>query len=309
VHWPKEHYGSFYGGDSYIVLHTYKQPDSPKLLYNVHFWLGAESSQDEQGTAAYKTVELDDLLGDLPVQYRETQGNESEAFLALFKGAIKIWKGGVDSGFNHIKPTEYKPRLLHFKGVKTNVRIIEVALDSKSLNDGDSFLLDNGLELILWNGTTAGIAEKRKAQELVNALREDRNGKPTIKILDGLEDHEHFWKVLGGKPSSVAKATPDEVKAAGKSLYQLSDSTGELKITEVSKGTIAKTSLKSEDVFIVDIGHHVFVWVGKGTTKKERGSAIKYATDYFAKQGRPAHVPITRVLEGAEPSAFGSAFA
>ncbi len=33
-----------------------------ELLYDVHFWIGAESSQDEYGTAAYKTVELDTLV-------------------------------------------------------------------------------------------------------------------------------------------------------------------------------------------------------------------------------------------------------
>lgn len=61
--WPKEKYGSFYEGDSYIVLHTYKESsDSPKLAYDIFFWLGKKTSQDEMGTAAYKTVELDDLL-------------------------------------------------------------------------------------------------------------------------------------------------------------------------------------------------------------------------------------------------------
>lgn len=56
--------GKFYSGDSYIVLNTYKKED--KLYHDIHFWLGAKTTQDEAGTAAYKTVELDDLLGTAP---------------------------------------------------------------------------------------------------------------------------------------------------------------------------------------------------------------------------------------------------
>ena len=33
-----------------------------ELLYDLHFWIGQYSSQDEYGTAAYKTVELDTLV-------------------------------------------------------------------------------------------------------------------------------------------------------------------------------------------------------------------------------------------------------
>ena len=59
---PKDSIGSFYTGDSYIALNTYKKPDDDKLYHDVHFWLGLETTQDEAGTAAYKTVELDDCF-------------------------------------------------------------------------------------------------------------------------------------------------------------------------------------------------------------------------------------------------------
>jgi gelsolin len=44
---PRDQYGVFYDGDSYIVLSTYKTGDSPALKYDLHFWLGKVRASDQ----------------------------------------------------------------------------------------------------------------------------------------------------------------------------------------------------------------------------------------------------------------------
>ena len=50
----------------------------------------------------------------------------------------------LDSGFKHVAPATYHPRLLQLKG-KKNVVASEVKICIDSLNDGDSFIYDAGL--------------------------------------------------------------------------------------------------------------------------------------------------------------------
>eukprot|EP01114_Cavostelium_apophysatum_P007459 TRINITY_DN19562_c0_g1_i1.p1 TRINITY_DN19562_c0_g1~~TRINITY_DN19562_c0_g1_i1.p1 ORF type:complete len:369 (-),score=119.52 TRINITY_DN19562_c0_g1_i1:73-1179(-) len=309
--WPTEQYGSFYDGDSYIVLNTYKEKGKDALKWDVHFWLGLNTSQDEAGTAAYKTVELDDLLGGAPVQHREVQGHESDLFLSYFRNQIKILTGGIESGFKIVKPEEYKPRLLHLKGRK-KVRVTQVDLERNSLNSGDVFILDAGLQVYQWNGKKAGPQEKQKGAELSRAICNERKGRAKSHVLEEGDKEAAFWDALGGHGAvrSAEEGGDDtEAETTGtKVLFQLSDATGSLTFKEVAKGhAVKKSLLDSNDVFILDTGAEVFAWIGKGASVQEKAKALSFAQDYLKKFNRPSYLPISRILEGGENQVFHSA--
>lgn len=166
-----EDYGKFYSGDSYIVLSTKQRPGASALEWDLHFWLGKETSQDEMGVAAYKTVELDDSLGGGPVQFREVQDHESEQFLRLFKGGVQYMDGGIDSGFRKVEKDVYETRLLHIKGRKS-ARVRRVECKASSLNSGDVFILDMGLTLYQWNGKDCHKLEKVKGLDVTLNIKD-----------------------------------------------------------------------------------------------------------------------------------------
>uniref|UniRef100_A0A671YGI6 Advillin n=1 Tax=Sparus aurata TaxID=8175 RepID=A0A671YGI6_SPAAU len=150
---PEKSYGNFYEGDCYVLL---------AVSYDIHYWIGSESTQDEQGAAAVYTIQLDEFLGSTPVQHREVQNHESDTFRGYFKQGIIYKKGGVASGMRHTETNTYDvKRLLHVKGRK---RVIakEVEMSWKSFNLGDVFLLDMGKTIVQWNGPKCNRQEKLK---------------------------------------------------------------------------------------------------------------------------------------------------
>eukprot|EP01080_Neovahlkampfia_damariscottae_P009734 gene9734-2061_t len=305
---PRENYGKFYDGDSYIILNTYKK--EKKICWNIHFWLGKYSTQDEMGTAAYKTVELDDLLGGDPVQYREVQGYESDSFHQLFKDGIKILKGGIESGFNKIKPQDYKPKLLHIKG-KTRIHVMEVPLSCESLNEGDAFVVDAGLKSYIWFGKHVGKNEKFRAAGVARDIKSERKGfKEIIRIETKEDETKEFWDILGGKGQiKTAEEGGDDLEVEGQRdhvLYQLNETDGKFSFSKIAEGEIKRSMFKSDDVFVADFGRNIFVWIGKGSSTGERKKAMIYASDYTKQNNRPAWIPLIKVTEGHEGSEFES---
>lgn len=326
--WPFDRFGEFFTGDSYLVLNTFIEPGEKKLQWDVHFWLGKDSSQDEVGVAAYKAVEIDDLLDDGPIQHREVQGHESELFQSYFPHMTYL-EGGIESGFRHVEPRKYVSRLFQVRMTKKTVRAKQVKVSAKSLNSGDVFVLDAGTVVYCWMGEFAHPFEKSKGGVIAHNIVDQRLGKARKSDPD-----DRFWKILKGSKKDVRPPIdgddsdseynldgnsidgPEKAKKGkGKNkydnikLFQLSDSTGSMKFEQVGEGQrVPRQLLDSDDAFILDDGQQIYIWIGKGASQAEKREGMVYAMKYIQDEKLSKATPVTRIHEGQASVIFDGCF-
>jgi len=304
-------YGKFFSGDSYIVLNTYKpNPDSEELAFDVHFWIGKYSTQDEYGTVAYKTVELDTFLDDRAVQHREVQGYESQLFLSYFD-AVTIMEGGADSGFRHVTVQEYKPRLLQFSRKGRNVSVFEVPFSQKRLTPGDVFILDSGSRIIQWNGAECNKDEKFQAAMYVQKLESEQKATSEV-IEDNGSTNTAIHSILPvddeEEDDDEADAIPKDTDPSTFELYKASDAAGTLEFTKVKEGGVTIDDFDTNDVFMLNTGRTLFVWVGNGASPTEKQNSLGYAHAHLAKRNQ-GMMPVTVLKEGFTCADFYAAIA
>uniref|UniRef100_UPI00358FAFE8 villin-1-like isoform X1 n=2 Tax=Myxine glutinosa TaxID=7769 RepID=UPI00358FAFE8 len=315
---PLKSHGTFFEGDCYVVLSSRKVATS--LRHDLHYWLGRESSQDEQGSVAIYSTQMDDILGGRAIQHREVQSHESELFRGYFKHGIIYKKGGLESGFNHVETNNYNVRrLLHVKG-KKNITAMEVEISWDSINKGDVFLLDLGKVIIQWNGPLSNRMERLKGLNLAQDIRDrERGGRAEIGIIEGEDEGNSpglmkaMEAVVGERRGELNEATSD-VKAdhaqlSSIKLYHISDETGSLVVKEVATRPLTQDLLNSTDCYILDQGGvRIFVWKGEEATDKEKKSAMSRALCFIKAKDYPASTMIETMADGAESAVFKQLF-
>ncbi|KAF1358000.1 gelsolin-like protein [Lizonia empirigonia] len=323
IPWPREKYGSFHEGDSYILLHTeeVKGDTETHLIHDIFFWLGRATTQDEAGTAAYKTVELDEYLHGSATQHRELQTSPSDAFSALFP-RLKILRGGVRSGFNHVgtneEPQHTDILLRVFKhpsptAARDAILVHEVEPTWRSLDEGDVFILDKGEKIFVWQGRKCSPMEKMKSVQVVNDLtiakhidvevlsQDDSRSQVVVDYLGG-QGLEFGTRLECARPLSAA--TERDVKK----LFRLSDADGQLGFDLVKDGnSIGREDLDGHDVFLLDAGKSIWVWEGSGASRAERAMWLKVVQSYLDMQHNGKDVSVAKVKQGSEGRAFWGA--
>lgn len=322
--------GKFHSGDSYVLLSTKK---SEGKGWDLHFWLGEKTSQDEAGTAALKVVEIDEYLGGGPVQHREVQGNESSLFLSYFRriGGIEYLPGGMSSGFRHAEVGVHRNRLLHIQGRHT-VRVCEVSVSNKCLSNNDVFILDAGMFVYLYNGRKASTIEKTKAIDVANSIRvfnhqnlcgaqikddsEDQHAQPEIvRIIEEDPHCKGFWGLLGGEVEvRDVPEQPDNIRVQPAKLFCISDTeSGKEQVqfspVTIGPGGLVRSLLESTAVYVLDSGEGtLFVWVGAQASQTEKRSSFIFINKYITDEKLPHNTSAKRVVEGLETVDFKSLF-
>lgn len=312
-------FGKFYKGDSYIVLKTTADKRN-NLSWDIYYWIGSESTQDESGAAAILTVGLDDKFNGNAIQHRETLGYESQQFTRLFPTAIQYLNGGHASGFNHVVTNAgAEKRLFQVKG-KRNVRVRQIDPLISSMNKGDCFILDIDQSIYVYVGDRAKNVEKLKAISMANQIRDqDHNGRGRVDIIDQYSsevDIQRFFTALGSGSRDIV---PEE-SAGGDdqaferneeqsvTLSEVSDSTGKVKVTPLAK-PYRQEQLRPQECYILDtVSGSIYVWVGKQATEREKTEAMTKAQGYLSAKNYPSWVHVVKIPQGTEPAVFKQYF-
>jgi hypothetical protein len=304
-----DEFGCFFEGDAYITLVAKKSPTTSTLNYDIYFWLGSKCSQDESGTAALKTIELDDLLGGAPIQHRETQGNESPGFMSVFP-AFQVLAGEASkSGFRKVDGSPPAPRLLQVKG-KITPRMTEVPMSAASLNAGDSFILDANQKIFVWNGKDANKNEKAKAKELAEVIRgnslHSKLGSVIVGPMNQGSESADFWAAIGGQ-AAIAPGVPDadEAPPEPKKLWFLANEGADFE--EIASGQLPRAALDPDNIYVASDGQGKwFVWKGPGASKDEKRNCMRTVNSALQARGLPIQTEIINC--GQEPIAFKNCF-
>ena len=149
------------------------------------------------------------------------------------------------------------------------------------LKDGDVYVFDEGNTLWIWLGKDCSVDEKGVAAWVVNKIdTQERGGEPEVYTINQGEEPEEFKHEI----TVIDDDTPGFLKAAELDMveYKLfrvytKQETDQVDETFTEEVKLEKDSLKSDDVFVLDMNENIYVWIGKDANREEKFSGQKLA--------------------------------
>ena len=135
---------------------------------------------------------------------------------------------------------------------------------------------------------------------------------------DGDEEYTDFWSHLSDGEIGPDMEDDEGVTEFAPLLFRV-DGNPIKELEKVATGTaIQKTSkvvscldrgaLDDSDVFLLDSGWEIFIWIGKGADLSEKVAAMGAADRYAKMEPRAIDMPVTILKAGSETKLFNSYF-
>ncbi|KAF0925699.1 hypothetical protein E2562_017263 [Oryza meyeriana var. granulata] len=304
----KSMHGKFYTGNTYIILSTVELKSGIRQ-HNVHYWVGEEAKEEDCLVASDKAVELDAALGSNTVQYRETQGEESDKFLSYFKPCIIPIQGSLPSPMRISGDKSNQTTMFRCEGEHV-ARVTEVPFSRSSLDHKAVFIVDTQSKIFLFSGCNSSLQTRAKALDVVKHLKENRHcGRCEIATIEdgklvGDSDAGDFWNLFGGYapiPRDVQDTVMTELMTtSSKKLFWIN----KRNLVPVETHLLEREMLTSDRNYILDCGTEVFLWMGMTTLVSERRTAITALEDYVRCEGRQSSARSVILTEGHETVEF-----
>lgn len=170
--------------------------------------------------------------------------------------------------------------------------------------EGDVYLVDAGSIIYLWCGKAATPDEKFVGAITSVMGDRTRRGHTRLVTVDQGEEPEEFLTLFGGSIKVTMQDTEGILRrvALKKRDYQLFRVHIEGEISLFYEVKRSRSSLTSDDVYLLDTFNRIFIWQGKGSTGEEKETGFIIAQKYDSE--RAGVQEIIPIVEGEESKEF-----
>lgn len=297
---PKRFGQVFYSDNCYIV-HYQTHGNSIKNL--IYLWIGRQCKQMDKTTGELFLTEMFDHFNTNVAQIRIYQGMEPPHFLQLFKGKFIVLNGPDLNASGRKFPPAF---ILKVVGNSSyTAKAIQVT-NKTPYSPNDCYIIKaiNG-SVWVWCGHSSTGDSREMAKGIAGII-----GEPQL-IMEGAESDEFFDSVgekcvsqlkLMTKGSDIALCTAWDKSRVN--LYLCSLLQGQIKFDSIF--AFSQLDLTPDNIFVLDAGSIIYVWLGNLVDADQRQAAWIVALHLISIHPIPRNitVPIAIIKQNYEPITF-----
>jgi hypothetical protein len=273
----KDFKGEFCLGDCYIVLHSFLKGEEVQNI--IYIWIGTKAQLDKRFCCAMYAVGLKDFLRSKAQIIKVGPEEETLGFKELFPELQYSNRFSTESGLFPVQEKSWNLLMYQMKDwALVNVEPVYTRLRSDSV-----FILDNGLDIYLWNGKESSKQSRLKGRIVCSRInRNERKSRARVIEQEQGEEVLGFWELLGCDftPESFDFLRDDPCGDwKGPVLYRVPiDLEGNPLEDIIDRKKLKKGSLDSKECLILDAGSLLILWIGKSASHEKKVNATEYLT-------------------------------